>query len=71
VTYLVVFQTFDAPQHCRNTGNGPWDYAANALRERNELFKRDATVRRCWINKMRNGEVIERYGAVLKREDAA
>ena len=44
--------------------NGPYDYRANALRERDDLFARNADMQLCWITKgasnVETGKVLER-----------
>lgn len=76
ITYWVRFQRIDAPQNTLNDASNPWDYARNATARRDELFKLDETVRRCWVERIDrvcepNGLVNElsksRYGAVLSR----
>jgi hypothetical protein len=71
MSYAVRFMRLDSIGHTQTDSSGPWDYLSNAYKRRNELFKGDATIARCWIDRIvEGGRPIARHGAVLKREAA-
>ena len=65
--YAVRFMTAASPGRTQTAGNGPYDYARNALTERNALFAGQSIITRCWVERTFDGRTVSRYGTVLER----